>query len=351
MDGTISIHETSTNTSIHQTWNTGILLSDSCGYVALSHPPSPRRIIIAFRGTYSLTNTIIDLSAYPQAYIPYTGDDEDHKNTTTPTDPPQAHCENCTVHAGFMSSWINTRTTILPHVAAARTKYPDYEITLVGHSLGGAVAALAGLEMQLKGWNPVVTTFGEPMVGNEAFAEFLNEQFRLNDDIGIPPVDGGQRFRRVTHINDPVPLLPLREWGYSPHAGEIFIAKSDLPPSREDMHHCVGDYDPSCIAGSETSALLVEIYRDFNAPVGLAASKTEDCRSSRGDAVSGEQAVLGHVQASARCEMKHREDRLSPLRWDWSLIPARYRLWELFYAHRDYFWRIGLCVPGGDPTG
>lgn len=205
--------------------------------------------------------------------------------------------------------------------------------------------------MQLKGWNPVVTTFGEPMVGNKAFAEFLNEQFRLSDDIGIPPVDGGQRFRRVTHINDPVPLLPLREWGYSPHAGEIFIAKSDLPPSREDMHHCVGDYDPSCIAGSEISALLVEMYRDFNAPVGLAASKTEDCRSSCGDAVSGEQAVLGHVQASARCEMKHGEDRLSPLRWDWSLIPARYRLWELFYAHRDYFWRIGLCVPGGDPTG
>jgi len=30
-------------------------------------------------------------------------------------------------------------------------------------------------------------------------------------------------------------------------------------------------------------------------------------------------------------------------------IPARYKIWQLFFAHRDYFWRLGLCVPGGDP--
>ncbi|KMU88733.1 feruloyl esterase A [Coccidioides immitis H538.4] len=54
-----------------KTWNTGPLLSDSCGYLALSHPPWPKRIILAFRGTYSITNTIVDLSAVPQVYVPY----------------------------------------------------------------------------------------------------------------------------------------------------------------------------------------------------------------------------------------------------------------------------------------
>jgi len=34
----------------------------------------------------------------------------------------------------------------------------------------------------------------------------------------------------------------------------------------------------------------------------------------------------------------------------WGLpIPARYKMWQLFFAHRDYFWRLGLCLPGGDP--
>ncbi|OQE46732.1 hypothetical protein PENCOP_c001G02896 [Penicillium coprophilum] len=323
------------------TWNTGLLLSDSCGYIALSHNPTSRQILLAFRGTYSITNTIIDLSAYPQAYIPY-------QEENTP-------CENCTVHAGFMRSWQHTRTTILPQISVLREKYPDYPITLVGHSLGGAVAALAGLEMRLKGWDATVTTFGEPMIGNAAFARFLDEQFGL-DGITVPPLEGGQRFRRVTHAGDPVPMLPLVEWGYSPHAGEVFISKEGLPPRVEDVVHCVGANDPTCIASGGSEGILVELYRDLNIPVGLAGSSFggEGCRSTDGDndgsgAVTGEQAVLERSQVSS--DLAGCEERLSPLRWDWSLIPARYRLWELFYAHRDYFWRIGLCIPGGDPTG
>jgi hypothetical protein len=31
-------------------------------------------------------------------------------------------------------------------------------------------------------------------------------------------------------------------------------------------------------------------------------------------------------------------------------FPARLKLWQLFFAHRDYFWRLGLCLPGGDPA-
>ncbi|KAJ5615444.1 hypothetical protein N7537_000558 [Penicillium hordei] len=344
----ISTRHTPTNQTqpTPQTWNTGVLLSDSCGYIALSHTPTAKQIILAFRGTYSITNAIIDLSAYPQAYIPYP--DPDENTTTTIPIPAGPHCKNCTVHAGFMRSWLHTRTEILPAMSVLRQKYPDYSITLVGHSLGGAVAALAGLEMRLKGWDATVTTFGEPMIGNAAFAAFLDEQFGLGDGISIPPLEGGQRFRRVTHIRDPVPMLPLAEWGYRPHSGEVFITKEELPPRREDVVHCSGAEDPGCIAGEGGEGVLVQLYRDLNVPVGLAgsASSGEGCQSSGdgGDDVSEEQAVLGRDIADC-------ENKLSLLRWDWSLIPARYRLWELFYAHRDYFWRIGLCVPGGDPTG
>ncbi|KAG0158764.1 hypothetical protein PDIDSM_6283 [Penicillium digitatum] len=332
------------------TWNTGVLLSDSCGYIALSHTPPAKQIILAFRGTYSITNTIIDLSAYPQAYIPYPDPEEKSTTTLIPADP---HCENCTVHAGFMRSWLHTRTEILPAVTTLRQNYPDLTVTLVGHSLGGAVAALAGLEMRLTGWDATVTTFGEPMIGNGAFAAFLDEQFGLVDGMSIPSLEGGQRFRRVTHFGDPVPRLPLAEWGYSPHSGEVFIMREGLPPRRADVVHCAGAEDSGCIAGGGAGGALAELYRDLNVPVGLAGSGSggEACLSSGRDGgrrdVSEEQAVLGFESPDiADCE-----DGLSPLRWDWSLIPARYRLWELFYAHRDYFWRIGLCVPGGDPTG
>ncbi|KAJ6155053.1 hypothetical protein N7470_005619 [Penicillium chermesinum] len=301
------------------TWNTGILLSDSCGYIAVSHAPT-KRIVVAFRGTYSITNTIIDLSAYPQSYVPYTG--EEGKATERPT------CANCTVHAGFMTSWNNTRSTVLPRIEAARQQYPDYE---------------------LKGWNPTVTTFGEPMIGNGEFAKYLDDQFSLN---APDHADGSFRppqFRRVTHVDDPVPLLPLSEWGYTPHSGEIFISKPELPPSIGDIQLCEGNQDPRCIAGSEAPSSLMEIYQDVSIPLSVFGDRLDPCSSSR-QSKSGKthQVVLSRL-SSAREDVTCASDATTPLHprsWNWSLIPARYRLWELFFAHRDYFWRIGLCWPG-----
>ncbi|KIW20759.1 hypothetical protein PV08_01337 [Exophiala spinifera] len=304
------------------TWNTGPLLSDSCGYIAVSHAPFRKRVIVAFRGTYSIANTIADLSTNPAEYAPFPSQ-SDNDSVCASVEPHdeqepllpqllkqsekrsllQSECLNCTVHAGFMTSWRNTRCTIVPHVEKALEEHAGYELVLVGHSLGGAVAALAALEFQARGWTPHVTTFGEPRIGNLALNQFIDKRFNLDT------ADPEQTlYRRVTHANDPVPLLPLEEWGYRMHAGEIYISKSSLPPTRADIYHCQGDEDPSCIAdGSTTSA-----DRD------IAGVDAEDPQNE------------------------------SKIKTMWG-IGRRYRLWELFFAHRDYFWRLGLCVPGGDP--
>lgn len=323
-----------------KTWNTGPLLSDSCGYIALSHTPFAKRIIVAFRGTYSAANTIVDLSAYPQPYVPYTGEGNGEE---------KPRCSNCTVHAGFMASWQNARSIVLPHLLITRKQHPDYKLVLVGHSLGGAVAALAGLEMQSRGWEPQVTTFGEPRVGNKAFVRFLDEKFDLvrprsgdeEKNIRSGPHDQQLRFRRVTHINDPVPLLPLDELGYEMHGGEIFISKLDLPPSISDVEICVGNRDLLCIAGPEALRTLDQLNEVLSVNTGHVGS---------GNPM--EQAVLSNERRHLlRMNSKdHNDGRQSSFDFLWSLIPSRYKVWELIFAHRDYFWRLGLCVPGGDPT-
>ncbi|EME80115.1 uncharacterized protein MYCFIDRAFT_141490 [Pseudocercospora fijiensis CIRAD86] len=278
------------------TWNTGPLLSDSCGYIALDH--GKKRVIVAFRGTYSIANTVVDLSTVPQKYVPYPGEEDgstlQHASQDitkgirghAPRGINEPKCLNCTVHMGFHSSWLNTRNQILPDLQTQLSTHPHYRLTLVGHSLGGAVAALAALDLLARGYDPVITTFGEPRVGNAGLAKYLDERFNVGGK--IPTDDTKLRFRRVTHVDDPVPLLPLTEWGYTMHAGEIFIAKSDLSPDIADLQHCEGDTDGKCIAGQHSTP--------------------------------------------------------------WG-IPSRYKLWQLFFAHRDYFWRLGLCVPGGDPLG
>lgn len=304
---------------------------------------------MAFRGTYSVANTIVDLSTVPQEYVPYPG------NGSAPEDPPsqgmgkkkhgllgriarywgwrdepscvlrapaepKPKCLNCTVHTGFWTSWQNTRPFVLPHIKAAREKYPEYKVELVGHSLGGAVAALAGLEFEALGWRPMVTTFGEPRVGNGGLRNYIDAVFELPSEhlgMGKEELLSG-RYRRVTHVDDPVPLLPLQEWGYRAHAGEVYISKPSLQPGLEDVRLCYGDEDVDCIASAEVEESWFEGIENFEIDEQL------------GMATSDEEVIM--------------------LQKRWGIpIPARYKMWQLFFAHRDYFWRLGLCVPGGDP--
>ncbi|KAL0939280.1 extracellular triacylglycerol [Colletotrichum truncatum] len=315
------------------TWNTGLLLSDSCGYIAVDHgvrrpgdedrlggEVGERAIIVAFRGTYSITNTVVDLSTVPQEYVPYPAPDDGGEE---PPKKPEHRCEECTVHMGFLASWRQARKLVLPHLKKLREQYPDYPIHLVGHSLGGAVAMLASLELKVSlGWdNVIVTTFGEPKVGNQGLCDYVDAIYGLDkedkeNEVKEPPK---RTYRRVTHAGDPVPLLPLTEWGYKPHAGEIYISKSELSPSIEDVVVCHGDSDSRCITKGDG---------------GLLESRVQDLVE-----IAAEMQQEGGVGKSAGWM----EQRLLG-------FPSRLKLWQLFFAHRDYFWRLGLCVPGGDPA-
>lgn len=265
---------------------------------------------MAFRGTYSIANTIIDLSTVPQEYTPYPGSDAG--------EPDAPKCLNCTVHMGFQTSWRNTRNAILSDLADQTALFPGYRLHLVGHSLGGAVAALAGLDFQARGWNPVVTTFGEPRIGNVGLENYLDQRFNLVRENDVAALDVALQYRRVTHIDDPIPLLPLSEWDFAMHAGEIYISKPALSPDVGDIYHCDGDNDQLCIAG-----------QDSTSPDDLAES----------------------VQSRKRDLLASVKDEVYDMTHEPWGVPSRYKLWQLFFAHRDYFWRLGLCVPGGDPLG
>ncbi|VDN32045.1 unnamed protein product [Cylicostephanus goldi] len=91
-------------------------------------------------------------------------------------------------------------------------KYPEYELWIVGHSLGGSMAALAASYIEkmklFDGKKIKVVTFGQPRTGNRAFADIHGEQ--------IP-----YTFR-VTHNHDVIPHLPLKNMKqYHHHKSEV----------------------------------------------------------------------------------------------------------------------------------
>ncbi|KAK5107448.1 hypothetical protein LTR62_001246 [Meristemomyces frigidus] len=265
-----------------RTWNTGPLLDDSSGYIALDH--AKQRLIVAIRGTYSISSALVDLLTLPAEYSPYLGGEGD-----------QPVCHSCSVHAGFQRSWGHTQKMVMDALQDQVASHPSYALHVVGHSLGGVVAGFAGLDMMAHGWQPTITTFGEPRGGNKAFVEWFDARYGLNESTQ----DRNKlKYRRVTHVDDPIPQVPPTEFGFLPHAGEIYISKAALSPDLADLQHCMGSMDKNCIAGQDPT-------------------------------IGGD---LGEHSAGFSLH-----------------VPARWKLWNMLFAHRDYFWRLGLCVPGGDP--
>ncbi|KAK6746671.1 hypothetical protein RB195_000131 [Necator americanus] len=98
-----------------------------------------------------------------------------------------------------------------------RKKYPNYEIWITGHSLGGSMASLANSYILGKGYaDPLKTklmTFGQPRTGDPNFSNTHKEQ--------------AEYAFRVTHWRDIVPhILSI---GYRHHRRETFYQSGMKP--------------------------------------------------------------------------------------------------------------------------
>jgi triacylglycerol lipase len=96
------------------------------------------------------------------------------------------------VHRGFEEAL----DAIIPHLHdfdAATAHLP--QVWLTGHSLGGALAVLAGVWLHQRGRSVYLHTYGQPMVGLESFAQQFEAQ--------LPG-----RLTRFVNQRDAVPCLP-----------------------------------------------------------------------------------------------------------------------------------------------
>ena len=156
-------------------------------------------IVLAFRGTANLRDWLTDIRIEKKMLANGLG-----------------------IHSGFMGA-INA---ILPDLVSSLA-HPDDEKPLVitGHSLGGALAALAAYYLKILGFKiRAVYTFASPRVGNAAFRQEYNALLR---DITF----------RVVCSGDLVPLIPgiftTPCDGYRHVGREVFLDGSlHLDPSR-----------------------------------------------------------------------------------------------------------------------
>ena len=86
-------------------------------------------------------------------------------------------------------------------------------MTVIGHSLGAALALLDGVRLRLllaATTDVKVIGYGMPRVGNQDFASFVDTVL-------------SGRVERITNKHDPIPILPAKSSAYHHVAGEIHI--------------------------------------------------------------------------------------------------------------------------------
>lgn len=104
--------------------------SGPTGYIALDH--TKKLIVIAYRTSASTNDARVDVENTPK-----------HIDDV---------CSGCWAHTGFWSYWAASADRVTSQLQDASKAHPDYAIKVVGHSLAGAVATLAGTVLRQKGF-------------------------------------------------------------------------------------------------------------------------------------------------------------------------------------------------------
>lgn len=139
--------------------------------------------VLAFRGTDSLNGWAQDLASVSLVNL----------------EGCSFRGEACRVGQGFLEDYRSLRVRIQRELAAIGCGKSD-GLLVTGHSLGGALAALALFDLTRLGQNiSKAYTFGQPRVGDAAFAGAFNAALAR-----IP-------VYRVTKADDPIVYLPARD--------------------------------------------------------------------------------------------------------------------------------------------
>ncbi|KAI6185989.1 Lipase-3 domain-containing protein [Aphelenchoides besseyi] len=172
------------------------------GYTAISH--SEKAIVVAFRGTQGFLELVFEI---------------DHvilkKKKPSPVGGKVAEY----FHDVFQNLWDSGVATDIKKML---DEYPNYEVWVTGHSLGGSVASIAATYIlntyNLENERIKLVTFGQPRTGDTDFAAGHN--------LRLP------RSYRVTHRRDIVPHIPPEKFeNYWHHESEVWYPHSMTPGS------------------------------------------------------------------------------------------------------------------------
>ena len=170
--------------------------------------PSTNSVIISFRGTSltSILDWVEDLNFFAVSAI----------------------CPGCQVHEGFLAAYYSIRDATVEYVHAATKAHPGAEVVITGHSLGGALAFLAAVDLSInEGINMTTSyTFGQPRVGNSVFADVWRQMFYESTTSfrvthGLDP---GQFWEGARHTSGSCDVREVEVWQWGLRCAGVAVS-------------------------------------------------------------------------------------------------------------------------------
>ncbi|KAG1901972.1 Alpha/Beta hydrolase protein [Suillus fuscotomentosus] len=198
-----------------------------------------KELVVAFRGSREISSAIIDTSLL---LSPLRG-------------PGLPENTDAHVHTGFLYAFRSVGDRVLNVLREQFKEFPQYDVTVSGHSLGGAIASIAAVSIRNSFPDAALRlfTFGQPRTGDQSFAELVETL------IGVDNV-----FRGV-HSFDGVPTMIPTRLGYKHHATEYW--QFTEPPAPRHVRRCVGAEDPEGSASIPSTGINPAHMVYFEQPI------------------------------------------------------------------------------------
>ncbi|CCH41509.1 putative lipase [Wickerhamomyces ciferrii] len=203
-------------------------ISTSEGFFAIDHTGNGT-IILSLRGSINFRDYLTDLNTNTIDYEPV---NENAKSKFK-------GCEGCKVHKGFHTRLGEIEEEIFTTAEKLVEVFPDYNVVVTGHSMGGSLAMLVGIEFSLLGYDPLVIAYGNPKVSNQNLSDYMDTLFST-DEVEQAVEEDVQLTSgclRVFHNGDYIPMLPPGNNKFIQAGLEFVITKEDLPHPKSAVEY------------------------------------------------------------------------------------------------------------------
>ncbi|ORZ30582.1 Alpha/Beta hydrolase protein [Catenaria anguillulae PL171] len=203
------------------------VIEQDSNLVVIVDRPDKNEMIASFRGSANVANMLDNLEL---DRIPWPFNQPAAANLSSPG--------TFTVHKGFTDAYRTVRDDMLTTVQQHLARNPDRTLLVSGHSLGGAIAAMAALDIvagrMIDAARVDLVTYGTPRIGDRAFASLME---------GV----GFRMMQRVVSGRDLIPHVPAQAIGYQQLDGELFVrSTSTRKAGGAKVSACRGKEDPAC---------------------------------------------------------------------------------------------------------